>query len=98
MPPSWHSEVFDVFIRLNYLSIQFKKLKMKNKYVLARELSSWSIVSYPKRLWVRLPIRAHTWVAGLMPKQGAYGRKLIDVSLSLSLSVSLSPALSISNQ
>ena len=44
---------------------------------------SWlGTVPPAKRSPIQLPGRAHTWVAGLVPGQGAYRRQLTDVSLS----------------
>ena len=48
-------------------------------------LVGWAIVLCTKRLQVRFPVRAHTYVAGLIPGRGMYRRRLIDVSVSLSL-------------
>ena len=53
-----------------------------------------SVLQYAKRLWVRFPVRARTWVVGLIPSQVVYGRQPIDVSPSLSLSLSLPSSLS----
>ena len=41
---------------------------------------SWSTVPYTKTLRVSFPVRAGTYVAGLIPDWGTYGRQPINVS------------------
>ena len=51
----------------------------------------WSVVLYTKRLQVQFLVGAHTWVAGLIPGEGTYGREANDVShIDISFSLSLS--------
>lgn len=52
----------------------------------------WSITHTWNSL--QFPVRAHSWVADLDPSWGAYGRQLVNDSLSVNVSLSLSPFLS----
>ena len=46
-------------------------------------------------MWIQSPVRANTWVVGLIPGQGMYEKQPTNVScIDISLSVSLSPFLS----
>ena len=45
-------------------------------------LHGLGIVSLRERLLVRFPVRAHTWIAVLVPGHDAYERQPINVSLS----------------
>ena len=44
-------------------------------------LVGWNVIWHTKRFGVRFPVRALTWIVGLIPCRGHKG-KLIDVSLS----------------
>ena len=44
-------------------------------------LSSLGIILQTKRSLVRCVVRAHAWVAGLVPSRGVYERQQINVSL-----------------
>ena len=58
---------------------------------------SWlGIILQSKRSQARLPVRAHTWAAGLVPGLGANERQQISVSLSVSVSLPLSLSLPLS--
>ena len=55
-------------------------------------MASWSEHDpVHQKVQVRFPVSAHTWVLGLIPGYGTFGRQPIDVSLSHQ--VSLSPSL-----
>ena len=56
--------------------------KKKSKMLWPGGSGGWSVVPYAKMLQVLFPVRAHAWVVGSIPGQGAYRRQPIDVSLS----------------
>ena len=55
----------------------------------------WASIPQSKSSLVRFPVRAHVWVIGSVPGQGAFKRQPIDVS-HINVSLPLSPFLSLS--
>ena len=47
-------------------------------------------VPFCNQSWGSLPVRVHTWVVGLIPSWGAYGKQPMNVNVFFSLSLLLS--------